>query len=91
MILDCVGSSFWEKNIKVLAVDGRWVLYGTLGGGNVEGNLLGGLLKKRGSLIATTLKHRPLEVNYPEKKNTSRVTLRSLTGEHSLILGFLRF
>lgn len=46
MILDCVGSSFWEKNIKVLAVDGRWVLYGTLGGGNVEGNLLGGLLKK---------------------------------------------
>lgn len=60
MILDCVGSSFWEKNIKVLAVDGRWVLYGTLGGGNVEG----GLLKKRGSLIATTLKHRPLEVNY---------------------------
>lgn len=66
MILDCVGSSFWEKNIKVLAVDGRWVLYGTLGGGNVEGNLLGGLLKKRGSLIATTLKHRPLEVNYSE-------------------------
>ena len=64
VILDCVGSSFWEKNIKVLAVDGRWVLYGTLGGGNVEGNLLGGLLKKRGSLIATTLKHRPLEVNY---------------------------
>ena len=87
MILDCVGSSFWEKNIKVLAVDGRWVLYGTLGGGNVEGNLLGGLLKKRGSLIATTLKHRPLEVNYSEK-NASRVTLRSLTGEH---LGFLRF
>lgn len=63
VILDCVGSSFWEKNIKVLAVDGRWVLYGTLGGGNVEGNLLGGLLGKRGSLIATTLKHRSLEVN----------------------------
>ena len=62
VILDCVGSSFWEKNIKILAVDGRWVLYGLLGGGNVTGNLLGDLLKKRGSLIATTLKNRPLEV-----------------------------
>ena len=62
VILDCVGSSFWEQNIKVLAVDGRWVLYGLLGGGEISGNLLGNLLKKRGSLIATTLRSRPLSV-----------------------------
>ena len=63
VILDCVGSSFWEQNIKSLAVDGRWVLYGLLGGGEISGNLLGGLLKKRGSLIATTLRNRPLSVS----------------------------
>ena len=64
VILDCVGSSFWEQNIKSLAVDGRWVLYGLLGGGEISGNLLGDLLKKRGSLIATTLRSRPLSVSF---------------------------
>ena len=39
VIFDCVGSSFWEQNIRSLALDGRWVLYGLLGGGNVSGNL----------------------------------------------------
>jgi len=63
VILDCVGSSFWEQNIKSLSVDGRWVLYGLLGGGQISGNLLGDLLKKRGSLIATTLRSRPLSVS----------------------------
>ena len=64
MILDCVGSSFWEQNIKSIAVDGRWILYGLLGGNNVSGNLLGPVLKKRVSLIGTTLKSRPLAVSY---------------------------
>ena len=63
MILDCVGSSFWEQNIKSLAVDGRWIVYGLLGGGNVTGNLLGNVLRKRASLIGTTLKSRSLAVS----------------------------
>lgn len=63
VILDCVGCSFWEQNIRSLALDGHWVLYGLLGGGNVSGNLLRDLLKKRGSLIATTLRSRSLEVS----------------------------
>ena len=63
VILDCVGSSFWEQNVKSLAVEGRWILYGLLGGGNVAGNLLRDLLRKRASLIATTLRSRPLEVS----------------------------
>ena len=63
MILDCVGSSFWEQNIKSLAVDGRWIVYGLLGGGNVTGNLLGNVLRKRASLIGTTLKSRSLGVS----------------------------
>lgn len=62
VILDCVGSSFWEQNIKSLAVEGRWIVYGLLGGGNVSGNLLGNVLRKRVSLIGTTLKSRSLVV-----------------------------
>ena len=64
MILDCVGSSFWEQNIKSLALDGRWILYGLLGGGSVTGDLLRDVLRKRASLIGTTLRSRPIAVSY---------------------------
>ncbi|XP_064611597.1 LOW QUALITY PROTEIN: quinone oxidoreductase PIG3-like [Liolophura sinensis] len=47
LILDCVVRSFWEQNVKLIAVDGRWVSYGLLGGPKVEGNLLGFILRKR--------------------------------------------
>lgn len=33
LILDCVGGSFWKQNVKVLAVEGTWINYGLLGGG----------------------------------------------------------
>ncbi|PIK51516.1 putative quinone oxidoreductase PIG3 [Apostichopus japonicus] len=58
IILDCVGSSYWSKNLEALAMDGRWVLYGLLGGPYVKGNFLGGLLRKRATLSATTLRTR---------------------------------
>ena len=46
------------KNVSSLAVDGRWVLYGLMGGGEGDGPVLAGLLRKRGSLLATTLRSR---------------------------------
>lgn len=58
LILDCVGGSFWKQNIKCLAVEGRWVMYGLLGGGNVDGPLLAQVLGKRASILGTTLKAR---------------------------------
>ncbi|XP_004582692.2 quinone oxidoreductase PIG3 [Ochotona princeps] len=58
LILDCIGSSYWEKNINCLAVDGRWILYGLMGGADVNGPLLSKLLSKRGSLIASLLRSR---------------------------------
>ena len=64
VIQDCVGSSFWEQNAKNLAVDGPWILYGLLGGGSVTGDLLNYVLKKRASLIGTTLRSRSLAVSY---------------------------
>ena len=49
------------KNVASLAVDGRWVLYGLMGGAEVDGPVLGGLLRKRGSLLATTIRSRSRE------------------------------
>jgi len=62
VILDCVGGSFWEKNICSLAMDGRWVLYGALGGKTADGDLFGKLLRKRGHLLCSLLRNRSLEV-----------------------------
>ena len=61
LVLDCVGSPYWEQNTEVLTTDGRWVLYGLLGGPAVEGPLLGKLLRKRIQLLATTLRARSVE------------------------------
>ena len=58
VILDCVGGEYCEKNIDSLAMDGRWVLYGTMGGGDIKGPVLGKILTKRASLIGTTLRNR---------------------------------
>ncbi|XP_066536377.1 quinone oxidoreductase PIG3 isoform X2 [Hoplias malabaricus] len=61
VILDCIGGSCWEKNIRSLAMDGRWVLYGAMGGKSVEGDLLGKLLLKRGYLLSSLLRSRSLQ------------------------------
>ncbi|XP_006000097.1 quinone oxidoreductase PIG3 [Latimeria chalumnae] len=61
VILDCVGASYWEKNLKCLGTDGRWIVYGTLGGTEVHGDILGKLLFKRGSLLTSLLRSQSLE------------------------------
>ncbi|KAM4542180.1 quinone oxidoreductase PIG3 isoform 1-T2 [Odontesthes bonariensis] len=61
VILDCIGGCNWEQNVSSLAVDGRWVLYGTMGGRTVEGDLLGKLLSKRGHLLSSLLRSRSLQ------------------------------
>ncbi|XP_073726006.1 quinone oxidoreductase PIG3 isoform X1 [Misgurnus anguillicaudatus] len=61
IILDCVGGSSWEQNVRSLAADGRWVLYGTLGGKTVDGDFLGKLLMKRGNLLCSLLRSRSLQ------------------------------
>ena len=47
LILDPVGGSMSEVNADLLARDGEWVLYGLLGGGQVNFNLFNKLLAKR--------------------------------------------
>jgi len=39
-------------------MDGQWVMYGTMGGDAVNGNFFRYLLRKRASLLCTTLRNR---------------------------------
>ncbi|XP_065676060.1 quinone oxidoreductase PIG3 [Hydra vulgaris] len=61
VILDCVGGSYISQNLNSLAMDGKWILYGFLGGHNVESKFLLKLFAKRAQLTATTLRTRSIE------------------------------
>ena len=61
IIADPVGASNAARNIASLAIDGKWVLYGSMGGRIVENFDLGALVAKRGTLQTTTLKTRSIE------------------------------
>ncbi|NWU12376.1 QORX oxidoreductase, partial [Cephalopterus ornatus] len=63
IILDCVGGSYWEKNINCLSTDGRWIIYGLLSGGEVHGDLLARLLSKRASIHTSLLRSRDKEAS----------------------------
>ncbi|MGD9958659.1 NAD(P)H-quinone oxidoreductase [Nocardioides sp.] len=59
VILDNMGASYLERNVDALATEGRLVIIGMQGG--VNGQLdIGVLLRKRGAVIATALRSRPV-------------------------------
>ncbi|GAA1388560.1 NAD(P)H-quinone oxidoreductase [Kitasatospora putterlickiae] len=59
VILDIMGARYLGRNVDALAVNGRLVIIGLQGGVNGELNL-NTLLRKRGAVIATNLRGRPL-------------------------------
>lgn len=60
LILDVIGAKYLERNVAALAEDGRLVILGMQGG--VKGELnIADLLGKRGGVIATNLRKRPVE------------------------------
>ncbi|WP_380277577.1 NAD(P)H-quinone oxidoreductase [Kitasatospora purpeofusca] len=59
VILDIMGARYLQRNVDALAVNGRLVIIGLQGGVNGELNL-NTLLRKRGAVIATNLRGRPL-------------------------------
>lgn len=81
IILDCVGGSYWEKNVNCLALDGRWILYGLIGGGDVNGPLFSKLLFKRGSLISSLLRPRDFKVSGKRVCHPENCCTDSVTGE----------
>jgi putative PIG3 family NAD(P)H quinone oxidoreductase len=58
VVLDNMGAKYLERNIDVLAPDGRVVIIGMQGGAKGEINL-GALLPKRGTVTAKSLRGRP--------------------------------
>lgn len=60
VILDIMGAKYLDRNVSALADSGRLVIIGMQGGASAELNI-GALLKKRGSVIATNLRGRPVD------------------------------
>ena len=59
-MLDVVGGDYVNRNIDALAVGGRIIQVGTMGGGRTEVNI-GMLLPKRATITGTVLRARPIE------------------------------
>ncbi|WP_141014851.1 NAD(P)H-quinone oxidoreductase [Nocardioides sambongensis] len=60
VVLDNMGAKYLDRNIDVLADSGRLVIIGMQGGAKAELNIAK-LLGKRGAVIATALRSRPVE------------------------------
>ncbi len=60
VILDNMGASYLGRNVDALATEGRLVIIGMQGGSKGELDI-GKLLRKRGAVIATSLRARPVE------------------------------
>jgi putative PIG3 family NAD(P)H quinone oxidoreductase len=60
VILDIMGAAYLAKNVDALAADGRIANIGLQGGGKAELDL-SKLMRKRGTVMATTLRARPRE------------------------------
>ena len=58
VILDNMGAKYLSRNVDALAVQGRLVVIGMQGGSKAELDL-NALLRKRGAVIATSLRARP--------------------------------
>src|SRR5699024_12508882 len=58
LILDFIGASYWDMNMKSISVDGRIVIIGLLGGGRVDIFNLNQILAKRIQITGTLLNPR---------------------------------
>jgi NADPH2:quinone reductase len=59
-VMDLVGGSYLEGNLRVLSVRGRIVVVGLTAGATAQFNI-GALLRKRLTMVGTMLRSRPLE------------------------------
>jgi putative PIG3 family NAD(P)H quinone oxidoreductase len=72
VILDNMGAKYLARNVDALAISGRLVIIGLMGGRQAELDL-GKLLSKRAAVIATTLRARPA---------TEKATIVAAVREH---------
>lgn len=73
VIIDFVGASYWDSHMKCIATDGRLVLLGLLGGSLTNAPLdMSILLRKRVSIIPSTLRSRSLDYKHQLTKEVSK-------------------
>jgi putative PIG3 family NAD(P)H quinone oxidoreductase len=58
LVLDFIGKPYWHKNMEILAMDGRVVYLSFLGGHKIEEISLVPIIKKRLSIMGSTLRNR---------------------------------
>lgn len=61
IILDFIGAPYFQDNLTSLAVDGRLIIIGTMGGAKVDSFNLGQILTRRQQIIGTALRSRSTE------------------------------
>ena len=61
VLLDVIGAPYWEQNMRALAMKGRMIIVGSMGGATVEKMNIGAISAKRLSVRGTALRSRPLE------------------------------
>jgi tumor protein p53-inducible protein 3 len=61
IILDFIGAPYFEQNLESLAVDGRLVIIGSMGGSKVKELDLSSLLRRRLQIIGTALRSKSHE------------------------------
>jgi len=88
IIMDPVGASNFEKNLSSIREDGRWVLFGALGGTTTPGSVnLGVFMKKRIRLEGTTLRSRSDEYKARLVKSFEEHAIRRfVSGEYKPII-----
>ena len=81
VVLDFVGAPYWNDNLKALAMNGRLMLIGMMGGS--AGQLdLGAIMGKRITITGTTLRRTPLDAKVALTKAFAEFALpRFATGE----------
>jgi len=81
VILDCIGAQNFELSISSIALDGRWVIYGFLGGPKLENVNIAPLLRTRASLFFSTLRSRTIEYKADLVNQLKKLLPQFETGE----------
>lgn len=75
VVVDFIGKLYWHKNMEVLAMDGRVVYLSFLGGHKVEDISLVPILRKRLSILGSTLRNRSQQYKIDLTKDFASKTL----------------
>lgn len=75
VVVDFIGKPYWHKNMKILAMDGRVVYLSFLGGHKVEDISLVPILRKRLSILGSTLRNRSQDYKIKLTQNFTSKTL----------------